>query len=270
MLTALVIEVKAGQPGTLDGATGRAIQGLWLNHWKRLDPQVSHLLHAPSHTKPYTVSPLMGLPLPVRGRVAVSAGDRAWFRVAALNSLLSERLTEEWQPLLAERVSISGIEWQILNTTCDNNKHPWAGQIDILNFVQLLGSPDESEGWRLEFFTPTTFKVGSDDLNLPFPSPRLLVQSWRRRWNELGGNPFEEEMDEEVENSLAVSRYDLETVPVRSRGRIEIGCVGEMWLDPKKLRTQTRRKVDILSRFAFWAGSGQHTTQGFGLTRLKE
>ena len=44
-LTALVIEVEALYPGTLDSATGQAVQGLWLNHWKRLHPELSQPLH---------------------------------------------------------------------------------------------------------------------------------------------------------------------------------------------------------------------------------
>lgn len=267
-LTALVIEVEALHPGTLDSATGQAVQGLWLNHWKRLHPELSQPLHDQYPVKPYTVSPLMGLPLPVRGRVAIQRGDRAWFRVVSLDSLLSEKLVEEWLPLLPSPIKIAGLEWKIIQTWYDNHTHAWAGQADFNLLSSAPNSCQERQEWHLEFITPTTFKVGKH--NLPFPLPNLLINSWLRRWNRLGVEPIAEELLSQARDGLAVSAYSLKTVPARNNDRLIIGCVGELTLKPIGLDAQTRRIIEALCKFAFWAGTGQHTTQGFGMTRLKE
>jgi CRISPR-associated endoribonuclease Cas6 len=265
-LTALVVEVEAVNPGTIDGATGQAVQGFWLHHWRSLDPQLSQTMHDPAAVKPYTVSPLMGLSHPQRGCISIARGQRAWFRVVSLDAQLSQRLAEEWLPLLPETIPIAGLEWKILRTALDQQQHPWAGQTDFSVLTALAHNGAGAQEWHLQLTTPTTFKFAK--YNLPFPLPGLLVHSWRSRWNETGGEFIPDEVEEQAKTELVVSAYALKTVPVRSPTRVLIGCVGELTLKAVGLDAAACQAVDALCSFAFWAGSGQHTTQGLGMTRL--
>ena len=73
---------------------------------------------------------------------------------------------------------------------------------------------------------------------------------------------------ERVREGLAVSAFDLKTLPVFDRGRLIIGSVGKLRLTALRLKPGERAAVDLLAHYAFWVGSGHHTTQGLGMTRM--
>lgn len=266
MLTAAVIELQSCSRGTLKGASGSAVHGFWLNHWRKIDSQLADQLHDKNIVQPFTVSPLLGLPLPQRGLTAVSAGSPAWFRLTTLTRGLSLRLTEEWLPQLSSEIEIGGLRWKLLNYHLDFSAHPWAGQFDQQELAEIfLGSSSQPpDHWDLHFETPTAFRIG-EQIALPFPLPGALIASWLRRWQSF--NPIDfGDIKERTVNGLAVNAYDLKTIPARLKNRIEIGCVGDLSLKAINLSSQDRRILDLLSAYAFWAGSGHHTTQGFGMT----
>ena len=120
--------------------------------------------------------------------------------------------------------------------------------------------------WSFEFLTPTTFhgEIG----HLPFPLPFALLGSWLRSWQAFGPVSLPVDLGETARSGLVVSAYKLKTVPVRDGRRMTIGCVGDLQLRALDLAPLERATVDLLARYAFWAGSGHHTPQGFGLTRL--
>ncbi|WP_322508989.1 CRISPR system precrRNA processing endoribonuclease RAMP protein Cas6 [Anaerolinea sp.] len=269
MLTALVIELQSCSNGTLQGATGTAIHGFWLKHWKSMNTQLAGQLHDPKIVQPFTVSPLLGLPLPKHNLTTVLAGNSAWFRVTTLTRELSLRLREEWLPKLPPEVEIGGLWWRVSGYHLESSAHPWAGQFDQKELVEIFlsSSFQPSDHWEVHFETPTAFMV-SEKISLPFPLPGALIASWLRRWQCF--NPMEmKDIKERAINGLAVSAYDLKTIPARLKNRVEIGCIGNLSLKAINLPLQERRIVDLLSAYAFWAGSGHHTTQGFGMTCLQ-
>ena len=128
----------------------------------------------------------------------------------------------------------------------------------------MASSPPER--WRLSFATPTSFHgVGG---HFPFPLPDVLLRSWLRRWQAFGPVLLPGDLPERGREGVAVSAYTLKTVPVRDRRRVMIGFIGQMTLRALKMTPGERAAVDLLMAYAFWAGSGHHTTQGMGLTRL--
>ena len=46
--------------------------------------------------------------------------------------------------------------------------------------------------------------------------------------------------------------------------------MGTLTIQAFDLPPETRRRLDLLFRYAFFCGSGHHTAQGMGLTRLLE
>jgi CRISPR-associated endoribonuclease Cas6 len=269
MLTAVVIEVEALNDGRLSAATGRFIHGFWFHQWIEVDPARAEALHAGEHLRPYTLSPLMGLPHPRHGKITVEAGIRAWFRVTSLTSSLSDALLNDWLPQLPDMIRLGGISWEIKGHTLNPTDSPWAGQVEarVLTERHLLAE-EPHRRWTLHFATPTAFHGAAG--HLPFPLPGALIGSWLRQWQSFSKVHLPENLPEKVHEGLVISAYRLKTVPVRDRKRITIGCVGDMTLYGKGLSKPICAAVDLLAHYALWAGSGHRTTQGHGMTRLRE
>ena len=268
MLLAVVINIEALEDGVLPAATGRLVHGLWFRRWQACDAAVAERLHAESGPQPFTLSPLLGLPRPQRGKIVIRAGQRAWFRVTTLTADLAARTAEVWLPQLPATFRLGRIPWRSVYATVDAHDHPWAGWEDAQALAErcLLGNA-APVSWSFEFLTPTTFhgELG----HLPFPLPYTLLGSWLRRWEVFGPVSLPADLTETARRGLVISAYQLKTVPVRNRQRLIIGCVGELQLRALKLQPLERAAVDLLAHYAFWAGSGHHTPQGLGLTRLR-
>jgi CRISPR-associated endoribonuclease Cas6 len=270
MLLSAVIHLEALENGRLPAATGRLVHGLWFQHWQACNADLAATLHDEDHgPQPFTLSPLMDLPLPRHGNISVRAGAQAWFRVTALTADLAARTAEHWLPQLAETIRLGSLAWRVRYATADAEAHPWAGWADPQAMAEraLMGS-DAPRTWTLKFLTPTTFH--GDIGHLPFPLPYALLGSWLRRWQAFGPVALPEDVAEAAREGLAISAYRLKTVPVRNRRRLIIGCVGELRLRALEMQPLERAAVDLLAHYAFWAGSGHHTPQGFGMTRLEK
>lgn len=268
MFTAIVLQLETTRPGNLTGATGAAVHGFWLNRWRALAPDFAGSLHAAKSFQPYTLSPLLGLPLPRNGVVTLPAGAPAWLRLTTLTAPLSARLREQWLTgLPGAVVAIAGLDWRVSAIVEQPAANPWSGAVDPHGLAgQALRNAQPPGSWDLEFLSPTTFHMA--ETHLPFPLPGLLVQSWLRRWNEFGPIALPEDLANTLEPHLAVSAYHLKTVPVHDRRKIIIGCVGSLTLQALDLLPTQCAALDLLCRSAFWLGSGQYTPQGMGMTRV--
>ncbi|MEA3350516.1 MAG: CRISPR system precrRNA processing endoribonuclease RAMP protein Cas6 [Chloroflexota bacterium] len=267
MLTSLVVRIEAVQSGTVNGGTGRAVHGFWYHHWGQIASAVADQIHQAAETPPFTLSPIMDIPYPRRGKIHIEEGESAWFRVVALSESLSRSLTETWAPQLPDLIELAGLPWQIKNWTISPDEHPWAEQVSYKQLGEehlFLTKPPQS--WQIEFVTPTTFHGIRG--HFPFPLPDSLVSSWLRRWQAFAPIGLPEELPEQVRQHVVVSSYRLKTVPVRHGKRLTVGCVGRYKLHAIKMHPANRATLDTLAHYAFFVGSGHRTTQGMGMTRL--
>ncbi|MEM7117795.1 MAG: CRISPR-associated endoribonuclease Cas6 [Chloroflexota bacterium] len=266
MLSSIVLELQAVENGRFQGSSGRAVHGFWFNQWAAVAPDLADSLHQQA-TKPFTLSPLMGLARPRQGVTHVRAGDKAWLRVTSLQAELSQKLLGNWLPRLPAVIRLAEIPWRIDNIALMPQAHPWAQQNSYAALEAAAPTTVLEPTWRLQIETPTTFHIGKDAY-LPFPLPGALVNSWRRRWDafaEVKLPPIEATL---LQQQLFISHYRLKTVPVRYGRRVTMGCVGELTLRAGKLPDEVCRTISILAAYAFYCGNGRYTTQGMGLTRL--
>jgi CRISPR/Cas system endoribonuclease Cas6 (RAMP superfamily) len=282
MLVAAVVNVKAEESGTLAGYSGDDVHGFWFKHWAELCPSFADSLHEPG-PKPFTVSPLMGLPCPQRGLTRIERGQRSWFRVTALTDSLSARLEAEWLPGLPQCIRLGTCRWRLLGFVTSAAAHPWAGTVDLDELAeQKLSAASPPVSWQLGFETPTSFH--GDVGHLAFPLPNVLVRSWLETWRPFCSPALAQRLPEDLPElaryGLVVSSYDLGTVPVRL-GQLKqglfIGCVGRVALRALKpkytgkrstgLEADELRAVDLLAALSLWSGSGHHTALGLGMTR---
>jgi CRISPR/Cas system endoribonuclease Cas6 (RAMP superfamily) len=105
-----------------------------------------------------------------------------------------------------------------------------------------------------------------DAFRLHFPLPDSLAKSWLLRWNEFSPLQIPEDLSSRVRAAMLVSAYQLETVPVRYGKRLSVGCTGQLTRRSGELAPPDRAAFDLLCAYAVFAGSGQHTAQGMGVT----
>jgi len=270
MLLSLVLQLRALQPARIAGSTGRGVHGFWFRHWQQVDPALADSLHQGEDVLPFTLSPLMGLPRPRLGVFEITLGQPAWFRATTLTQALSQATQEKWVTKLPDEIDIADTRWQVVKPVLSSpEQHPWAGQAAYSELASArLYTLHPPHIWRLEFLTPVAFHGTRG--HFPFPLPNSLVASWLRRWQAYSPLALPDDLPERVRQEVVISAYQLKTVPVRHGQRLVVGCVGRLELRALGLHPAERAALDALAAYAFFAGSGQHTTQGMGLTRLIE
>lgn len=287
MLTAAVIHLEALEDGQIHNATGRGVHGFWFHHWGKVTPEVADALHQDSQLPAYTLSPLMELPRAGReGVVDVPQGKQVWFRATTLTRSLSEALVENWLPALEIGTEIeipgsdpedaetggsnrTGFRWKVIGKSISADEHPWAGQMEYSQLAsQYLYEKRPPVRWWLRFATPTAFHGSAG--HFPFPLPNSLVASWLRRWQAYAPIALSDGLPELVYQKTVINAYSLKTAPVQEGKRLTVGCVGHLSFRALQMHPADRAAISALAHYAFFAGSGHRTTQGMGITRLKE
>lgn len=124
----------------------------------------------------------------------------------------------------------------------------------------------------VSFGSPTYFSQNGSGIILP--DPRLIVGSWRRRWNSSRPGSAQLEIGEtawrETLPSLRLAAFDLRTEARESgHGRDQAGFTGTATLRLDRSAPPAARAVlGTLSRFAPYSGTGAQTSHGFGATTL--
>jgi CRISPR-associated endoribonuclease Cas6 len=137
--------------------------------------------------------------------------------------------------------------------------------------AELVGAP-MLRAVTFAFRSPVFFsRNGTDDLS---PDPRLILGSYRKRWNGCLGEGHPLAVDDgvwrETHRWVRLTGYDLRTEAMDGgHGRDRAGFVGTatLYVD----RGAQRDAVSVfstLARFAPFCGTGAQTTHGFGATEL--
>jgi hypothetical protein len=125
---------------------------------------------------------------------------------------------------------------------------------------------------RAEFHSPTYFS--QNGARVVLPDPRLIVGSWRRRWN--ASLPEGDDLmisDEDWRgrpDTVTLTGFDLRTQGRDTgHGRGQSGFMGTATLQlDHGVEAGVRRQFGALARFAELSGTGAQTTHGFGATRV--
>jgi hypothetical protein len=133
-----------------------------------------------------------------------------------------------------------------------------------------LASGPLLQGARLAFHSPTYFSQNGTDVVLP--DPRLIVGSWRRRWNaslpDGDALAIGDDAWRAINRAIRLTAFDLRTQRMDSgRGRERAGFTGTATLRlDKDLSSIVQAQFGALMRFAEFSGTGAQTTHGFGAT----
>jgi CRISPR-associated endoribonuclease Cas6 len=122
------------------------------------------------------------------------------------------------------------------------------------------------------FHSPTFFSQSGAHVILP--DPRLIVGSWRRRWNASlsAQDPLAicDERWREIHQALHLATFDLRTESRDAgHGHNQTGFAGTATLRlDNNASPAARSDFGTLARFAEFCGTGAQTTHGFGATSL--
>ncbi|MFF4128276.1 CRISPR system precrRNA processing endoribonuclease RAMP protein Cas6 [Microbispora rosea] len=135
-------------------------------------------------------------------------------------------------------------------------------------FESLAKGPAVSRA-DLTFRSPVFF--AANGRRIVTPDPRLILGSYRRRWNEALGesSPYriEDDMWMVTHRATELHAFDLRTVKRDGGHGHEVsGFVGTMTL--RVTSEEAKETFGRLLRFASYCGTGARTTYGFGATTV--
>lgn len=298
MPLAVVLELESAADVVLPATLGREVQAWLLEEISARDRALSASLHASQVARPYTLSTLSdeaGRPLAAGQRL--HAGARCWLRLTVLHDELASLLLHGVIPFLARRVELRRLPFRLRGVIFDSALHPWAGQVTYADLVRESERNQHRRQVGFEFVSPTAF--GSDGSDIPVPLPGLLFSGCWRRWNEFaqyeiaGGWPafFEACVVISCLGDINTTRWEFgqraERAAVGFTGRAQFTLVSQgqcRKLEEKALERRARRGepgdlgwtalwphagqvLQALAAFAFYCGTGHHTTNGMGQTR---
>jgi CRISPR-associated endoribonuclease Cas6 len=94
------------------------------------------------------------------------------------------------------------------------------------------------------------------------------VEGWLKKWNRFAPLRLHEDANRFAQECLAVSRYRLETRPVRFGSATIVGFVGRCTYRFLNHDRYWMSVLHLLAAFSFYCGTGHKTTMGMGQTRL--
>lgn len=133
-----------------------------------------------------------------------------------------------------------------------------------------LADEGPADGARVTLLSPAYFS--QNGARLVESDPRLLVGSWRRRWNASlpPGHPMEidAELWRDIHLALHVTGSGLRTETRDTGYRKQEGLTGTLTLRlESEASPDVRTAFGALARFAEYCGTGAQVTHGFGATR---
>jgi len=280
MLLSLLLPLTATNRYPILGALGRPANAWLLRELTRRRSDLAQLLHDDKGVKPYTVSTLLddrGRPL--AAGTWLQPGQTCWLRVTTFEQRLSEMLLEMVKDLPA-RLSLYKMEFRLDGWTLDPAQHPWAGQTSFVALAQTERVNGRSREVRLEFASPTAFR--SEGADVPLPIPALILRSHWQRWNAVVPEPMQIHALWPEFTAACVRVNELTAVNTErwifgegTRGAATgfTGTAGLILLPERQCRDwaacweDADRVLQSLAQFAFYCGTGHHTTIGMGQTR---
>lgn len=258
MPMAIIIDLQAAAEGGMPINGGVGVHGWWFGCWRSFRPSVAERLHRPNQPAPFTLSGIMGL---AAGK-PIAAGESGWLRITSLDEELDDCLPD-WLAALPERAEIQGQTWQLKVRA---SAHDWAGRATYTELQAQLLDFNPPSRWQVELASPTAFN--GKKAQFPYPLPELMVRSWWERWNAFAPIALSEEYVQAAREDLATGGYRLHTQTLNEGPRRVTGCVGMAWWRAVDMPPELRAGLNLLCAYAFYCGTGYHTTQGMGMTRI--
>ncbi|GAK51380.1 CRISPR-associated protein Cas6 [Candidatus Moduliflexus flocculans] len=252
---------------------GPSVQGMFLHLLQEVDPAVNQRLHDDSRYRPYTLSPLgigtrhnsfQGFYLPRQQMLARKTP--CYLRITLLDDALFPTFRQYFLERSEPTFRLGETEFVvtgILETPPHANAPQWT---QYRSYDELINRASQHRSMTLHFLTPTSF--GHGDVDVPLPVPRLVFQSYLKRFQEFCASPFLPDVLEQIDLYVGVAQIEhLRTEMIKTKRIMLQGFLGEVRFEISKKASPTLvSQIQLLADFAFFGGTGKKTTVGMGQT----
>jgi len=234
------------------------------------------VLHVPNvPMRPFTVSPLQGVPRAQDNRVHLSPERDYWLRFTVLYPPIFEQfmarfLRTDGRPILR----LGRAQLLIKEIRVTPGSHPWAG---YTSWAQLASDARPEPEIALEFISPTAFGFGQKEWGkkvVVLPQPEHVFGSLVRSWNGIAPPPLHVDrqgLQAYVAEHVVIKRlHGLETRMLRFRRSPQVGFVGRVTYGLMEPDDEAQCQLHALAGLAFYTGVGMKTTMGMGQVRRAE
>jgi len=252
MPCALTIPLIPDDPQRLPENPRRALQATFYAWLRAGDPELASRVHDADGPKPFTISALF------RRR---GSKNTLW-RVTLLEDALIGPLARGL--MTATHVDLLGCKLRIRHEGVELQGHSYA---------ELARRARADTRIEVRFVSPTSFR--SQGVHYLLPDPVIVWQSWLNRWNGFAPEELKYNVNtlDVVAAHVAISRYELHTETTRYQEEEryqQIGFVGRVSyrvMQAERIGEEMVQRLNALADYAFYCGTGHHTTRGMGQTR---
>lgn len=260
------------------GFSGQYVHGFFFRSLSLTDPRIARIVHDVQTKKAYCVTPVLEEPSDGRWWVAETtrSGRDYFFQIGTLEEKLAAvnlRSLLKTEP----EVTVGAAKFVIRDIA-----------VETKSYQELLRLTRPTDRFRVDFVTPTHFKVFDSTFHHLLPSPMELMDDLLRSWNEFAprGCRFQWRVGnkrtalpyrEWVRRSIGIVRHwGLKTVKPVTQHQLP-GFIGHCLYKVehqrrfRKDRHERMAKVtDALLRFARFSNVGGGRTLGLGVVRIPE
>jgi CRISPR-associated endoribonuclease Cas6 len=284
-----VIKLTNLHSATLTHLGGQHAHAAFLDVVRAVDESLSQRLHDLNGRKPFTVSPLMGLPRRKTSEVRLREGWECWLRVTILDDVLFKTFIDYFMNLNERKLSevrLGDARFLVSEILTTPGSHPWAGYASIEELRKRLDGP-APEKFVFELHTPTSFRLQDKEV-ATMPTPKLVFGNLAGAWRALTGEDNVEAVEKYAEANLVMGNYKLNTDRLILHNNPQLGSVGRVEFirtdktDHPFDRAQgkpfdeaplsgisqgepTAHALNLLADLAFYSGLGRKTAQGMGM-----
>lgn len=248
------IEPKVLHPAGPWSDTGPAVHGYLLSVLRRSAPELAERLHQPARGgQPFALTPILQRSGP---------GPQWRFEVGVLDDALTDTFVGALSTEPVLRVGHSSFITAGVRAV-------------VVPYEELLARSRPVSEWTLRLVTPLTFRTTGTSgarRSIPIPDPQLLFGRLRLRFSRYAPpGLLAGECDVAIAEHLAIASLNLvsDRHLVKAPRQREIGCtgtVGYVAVHADALGDDALRGVDALVNFSAFAGAGDQTSKGMGVT----
>lgn len=283
MLLSAIFYLTSTASVPIFGALGRPAQAWFLNQIMRHRPRLAATLHDEGGVKPFTVSTLLDRHgHPHQAGNWLKEGQECGLRVTTIGEEISEVFLANILKKLPKTLTLYKMDFRIDGYTLNPREYHWAGHTAFAEIAQDGGDEKVPRNARMEFVSPTAFRVNGNDIAIP--APQHVFRNLWRKWNTAC--PESMQVDDRwpdfaadcilVNEMIAVNTVRWEFAEgTRGAATGFTGTVGFSLLPKTKVKDEWKPYWDgadvvmqSLARFAFYSGVGHHSTIGMGQARL--
>lgn len=275
MLYASVIKLRAKHPVQFIQLGGQHAHAAFLDLVRKIDPSLAEQLHSAHTRKPFTLSPLQGLPktslLNLPGREirgwALPEGWDCWLRLTILDDRIFRMVIEHFlMGSVRPEIRLGDGHFLVSEILTSPGSHSWADYQSVEEIRLRLEEPCP-ERIVFDLHTPTSFKLQNAQVET-LPIPKLVFGNLAAAWRGLTGEDCVELVERYAQEHFLLTDYNLRQAYHQLHNRPQVGAVGKVeYLHRGAADHPVARAIHLLADLAFFSGLGRKTTMGMGQVR---